>query len=184
VTAGEATASADETVDVAASLLERAQAAYKAKKAAPTNDIPVLADPQTSETLMYLRLGIPKDAQLSLARQAIMGQGSGAPDVDDHARFLGACVHALGVPGSTGKVESLKTPAGGEVSWVPYVAQITGIPVASPAQAIVALFTIPGQDGGPPIIDTQRLAEVSDMHRVAALADAGTAADEVTDPKG
>ncbi|MCK9250012.1 MAG: hypothetical protein M0P31_13695 [Solirubrobacteraceae bacterium] len=171
---------------VPSSLLDRARAAYRSRTSAATNDVPVLADPDTGRPLLWLRLGVPEEAQVSLVRQMLLDQGSGrrATSAVDHARFVGACVRGLGEedPDVRGQVITVRTAAGDDVAWVPWVAQATGMPCASPEQAIIALFTVADREGGPPRLDAQRLAEVSDLHRVAVLADTASARDEATDP--
>jgi hypothetical protein len=172
------------------SLLDRARSAYKQRTAKPTNDVPVLADPDTGKPIMWLRLGIPNEAQTSIVRQMLLDQGAGrqATSAVDHARFVGACVQSLGEldteDGEAPKVVAVKNAAGTVEPWVPFAAQVTEMPCASPEQAVIALFTVQDEDGGPPRLDTQRLAEVSDAHRMAVLSDTQTAREQATNPGG
>jgi hypothetical protein len=175
------------TAPAAGSLLERARKAYQERTAKPTNDVPVLADTETGEPFVWIRLGIPSEAQTSIVRQMMLDQGAGrqATSATDHARFLGACVQSLGELGDVNgeqKVVPVKNAAGTVEPWVPFVAQVTGTPCGSPEQAIVALFTVNDEDGGPPRLDAQRLAEVSDAHRMAVLSDTQAARAKATDP--
>jgi hypothetical protein len=169
------------------SLLERARVAYQQRTAKPTNDVPVLADIETGQPIMWLRLGIPSEAQTSIVRQMLLDKGAGrdATSAVDHAKFVGACVQSLGELGDVDgeqKVVAVKNAADIVEPWVPFVAQVTGMPCASPEQAVIALFTVQDDDGGPPRLDAQRLAEVSDSHRMAVLSDTQSARKQATDP--
>lgn len=171
---------------VGGSLLERARAAYRQRTSAAANNVPVIADPDTDETIMWLRLGVPEEAQVTMVRQMLLDQAAGrtATSVEDHARFVAACVRGLGEqdPHSPGKVVPVRTAAGAEVSWVPFVADMTGRTCSSPEEAVVALFTAPDTPGGVPRVDAQALAEVADMHRTLVMARTQQARKTATDP--